>query len=41
MLFRDRRHAGILLANHLQAYRGNHMRSYSRFPAEGSSWDMS
>jgi len=24
MLFRDRRHAGILLANHLQTYRGNH-----------------
>ena len=24
MLFRDRRHAGILLANHLQAYRGDH-----------------
>ena len=24
MLFRDRRHAGILLANHLQAYRGAH-----------------
>ena len=23
MLFRDRRHAGILLANHLQAYRGD------------------
>lgn len=35
MLFRDRRHAGILLANHLQAFRGDHQAVVLALPRGG------
>ncbi|SPP63128.1 phosphoribosyltransferase [Nitrospira lenta] len=35
MLFRDRRHAGILLANHLQVYRGDHQAVILALPRGG------
>ncbi len=35
MLFRDRRHAGVLLANRLQAYRGDHHMAILALPRGG------